>query len=171
MKFATVIYTLFLLLILLPLLGCDSPLQSSNSGRSLGKLSAYAGYTPTKTDIMPLTEFVIDKNTDSYSTIRAYVCLLDSSGSQVKSPAVFRFELYEYVERSARTKGKRLAIWPDIDLTAPVENNRYWRDFLRAYQFNLPFEPQNGRTYILEVTCSSVGGRRLSNNFNIKFTE
>ena len=44
---------------------------------------------------------------------------MDSFGSAIKSPCIFRIELYEYVERSPSPLGKRLEIWPDIDLIDP----------------------------------------------------
>ena len=50
----------------------------------------------------------------------------------------------------------------DFDLSEPAANNRNWRDFLRAYEFNLPFEPPPDRSYILEVTCLTPNGKRLA---------
>ena len=69
-----------------------------------------------------------------------YAALRDSFGSCLKAPGVFRFELYEYVQYSSEPKGKRIIIWPDIDLTDAAENNEYWNDFLRAYEFSLDLE-------------------------------
>ena len=77
-------------------------------------------------------------------------------------------QLYVYVQRSAEPKGKRAIIWPDIDLTSAAKNNEHWRDFLRAYQFNLPCELQKGQDYILEVTCRCPSGRRLSDEFTVR---
>jgi hypothetical protein len=93
------------------------------------------------------------------------VGLLDGFDCQVKSPVVFRFELYKKVERSAEPKGKRITIWEDIDLTEPGKNNEYWRDFLRAYEFILDFEPIGKPSYILQVTCLCPDGKRLSAEF------
>ncbi len=132
--------------------------------------SAHACYVPTKVDIMPLTELVTPGGTRG-SQVRLYVSLLDTFGSQVKAPAVFRFELYEYVQRSAQPKGKRALIWADIDLTDPTVNNGYWRDFLRAYEFSLPFEPTAAQTYILQVTCLCPNGSRLSAEFALKYAK
>ena len=97
---------------------------------SINMLSHYMSYVPVKIDIMPLTEFV--SSGDTQSKMNIYVSLIDPFGSPIKSPGMFRFELYEYMQRSAEPKGKRFKIWPDIDLTDPVSNNDYWRDFLRA---------------------------------------
>ena len=130
------------------------------------ELSAYARYTPVKTNILPLTEFVAPPEDVEGVKIKAYVSLSDSFGCQAKSPGVFRFELYEAVPRSAEPKGKRIFIWrPDIDLTDPAENNKHWRDFLRAYEFDLYLESAGEGNYILQVTCLCPTGRRLSAEF------
>ena len=131
------------------------------------RLSVYSHFAPAKINIMPLTEF-ISPGDARQANINLYVSLLDSFGSQIKSPCVFRFELYQKVQRSSEPKGRRVIIWPDIDLTDLVENDEYWRDFLRAYEFNLPFELRLGRTnqsYILQVTSLCPTGRRLSDEF------
>jgi hypothetical protein len=83
----------------------------------------------------------------------------------MKSPGVFRFELYEKVPRSAEPKGKRISKWPDIDLTDAVENNARWRDYLRAYEFTLPLESETGQSHILQATCLCPNGKRLSAEF------
>ena len=131
------------------------------------RLSVYSHFAPAKINIMPLTEF-ISPGDARQANINLYVSLLDSFGSQIKSPCVFRFELYQKVQRSSEPKGRRVIIWPDIDLTEPVANDEYWRDFLRAYEFNLPFEFRLGQTnqsYILQVTSLCPTGRRLSDEF------
>ena len=94
--------------------------------------------------------------------------MLDSFGSQIKSPCIFRFELYLRIQRSSEPKGQRVMLWPDVDLNQPQVNNEYWRNFLRAYEFNLPFEPQNGQAYILEVTCMCPNNKRILAEFILK---
>ena len=86
----------------------------------------------------------------------------------MKAPGVLRFELYEYIPRSAQSKGQRLALWPDIDLTAPAENHKYWRDFLRAYEFELDTQAHRDKTYIVEVTCTGPDGKRLSGEYLLR---
>lgn len=142
-----------------------APVFAQRNGESEGSYS-YASYAPAKVDIMPLTELVTASGQGS--RIHLYVSLLDAFGSQIKSPAVFRFELYGHVVRSAEPKGKRAVIWADFDLTSPAVNNEYWRDFLRAYEFNLPFEQANGQTYIVQVTCLCPNGSRLASEFTLK---
>ena len=154
--------------------GCEQPPSHpeplAKTDSDFNKLSFYARYAPVKIDIMPLTEFISVDDTRQ-AKIKIYVSLLDTFGSQIKSPGVFRFELYEYVQRSAEPKGKRIIIWPDIDLNEPADNNVYWRDFLRAYEFNLPFEQAANQSYILQVTCLCPNGRRLSSEFTLRHSD
>lgn len=117
---------------------------------------------------MPLSEFVSDNEQQNLSKINVYVGLLDRFGSQSKSPGIFRFELYEHLQRSAREKGRRVAIWPDIDLTDAQQNNFYWNDFLRAYRFELDFEPQGEKKYVLQVTCICPNETRLTGQYVLK---
>jgi len=140
----------------------------SEGDNGFNHLSVYASYSPVRISIMPLTEFVCVGNNEEVSGMKVYVSLLDAFGSQMKSPAVFRFELYERVLRAAEPKGRRVVIWPDIDLTEPNKNNEYWRDFLRAYEFDLDFEPGSRQSYILQVTSLCPNGRRLSSEFGLK---
>ncbi len=124
--------------------------------------SVCARYAPAAVDILPLTGFIAAGPSGADSAIEAYVALLDAFGSQIKAPGSFRFELYEYAQRSAEPKGKRVAIWPDVDLTDPVKNNDYWQDFFRAYRFELPCARSQSQSYILQVTCTCSMSQRLS---------
>ena len=178
MKTVSVIAQIVFFVLLLTAVGCEppqvgikkteTPLKSVND---CNEVSFYARYTPEKIDIVPLTEYTGDSDAGEESKIKVYVSLLDSFGYQMKSPGVFRFELYERVPRSAEPKGRRIAIWPDNDLTDIVENNRYWRDFLRAYEFDLPFESEASQNYILEATCICPNGKRLSAEFTLTQTK
>ena len=154
--------------------GCEQmqglPEFTTETDNDFKRLSVYSHFAPEKISIMPLTEFINPGGTRQ-ANMNLYVSLLDSFGSQIKSPCVFRFELYQRVQRSAEPKGKRVIMWPDIDLTDPVENDEYWRDFLRAYEFNLPFESAANQSYILQVTCLCPTGRRLSDEFALKLTK
>jgi hypothetical protein len=165
MKTIAVIAQMFLLL--LGGAGCG-PADTELSPKADSGLNQLSEYGPVKVDIMPLTEFAGDG--EKPSKIKIYVSLLDAFDCQIKTPAVFRFELYDRVSRSAEPKGKRILIWPDIDLTDAVKNNGYWRDFLRTYEFDLPFEPESGRSYILQITSLCSSGRRLSAEFVLQHT-
>jgi len=164
-----------LLLVLFSInVGCEQPAgpdeTTAKKNIIIDKISSYTRYAPSKIDIMPLTDFIGAGDTQN-SRINIYVSLLDSFGSQIKSPGMFRFELYEYVQRSAESKGKRAIIWPDVDLTDPVKNNDSWRDFLRAYMFTLPCEKSISQDYILQVTCLCPNGKRLSSEFTLRNTK
>jgi hypothetical protein len=154
--------------------GCERMLAPfdvpAKADSDIDRLSVYDSYAPAKIDILPLTELVGAADIDG-ARINLYVSLLDTFGSQMKSPGIFRFELYEHVQRSAEPKGKRVTIWPDVDLTDPVTNNEYWRDFLRAYEFDLPFEQAGSQTYILQVTCLETSSKRLSSEFTVRLDE
>ena len=163
-----------LLAMLLVEAGCEQPPIRSelpaDADNSFNRVSTYTRYASEKINILPLTEFV-DVGDAQQAKINLYVSLLDSFGCQIKSPGVFRFELYERVLRSSEPKGKRVVIWQDIDLTDLVKNNDHWRDFLRAYEFNLPFEPGGNQSYILQATCLCPSGKRLSAEFALKRTK
>ncbi len=160
-----------LLTMLLANAGCELfPGLTAKTNNDVKELSVYSRFAPAKINIMPLTEF-ISIGDRQQPNINLYVSLLDSFGSQIKSPAVFRFELYQRVLRSAEPKGRRVVIWPDIDLTDPDANNEYWRDFLRAYEFDLPIEPDASQSYILQVTSLCPNGRRISAEFALKLTK
>lgn len=169
-----IITRLLLLTLLLINIGCEQPKPpveiTEKTDSSDDDLALYTRFVPEKIDIMPLTE-IIDAGDTQQSKIRIYVSLIDAFGSQVKSPGVFRFELYEYLQRSAEPKGKRAVIWPDADLTDPVTNNESWRDFLRAYEFSFPCEQTNSHDYILQVTCLCPNGKRLSSEFTLRNTK
>jgi len=176
MKAVAVILQIFFFVLLLVVTGCE-PMPptvperpSAVDDNAPEKPSIYTRYVPEKVEIISLTEFVAVGRGEKASKIKVYVSLLDSFDSQIKTPGVFRFELYEYVPRSLEPKGKRIAIWPDINLTDPVENNNCWRDHFRAYEFSLDFVPEKEHTYILEVTCFCPNYRRLSDDFALRYT-
>jgi hypothetical protein len=125
-------------------------------------------FAPVRIGILPLTELSGPSEASQGGKLSTFVTLLDAFGSPMKAPGVLRFELYEYIPRSAQSKGPRLTLWPDIDLTAPAQNNKYWRDFLRAYEFELDTQASPDKTYILEVTCIRPDGKRLSSEYVLK---
>ncbi|MBN2180358.1 MAG: hypothetical protein JW715_00480 [Sedimentisphaerales bacterium] len=169
-KTITMITQFFFAVIILCNTGCrqqsQPPVISDRPDNESEKYSVFAEYSPKEVDIIPLTGFVNSGDVQQ-SQINLFVSLLDSFGSEIKSPCVFRFELYEKVQRSAEPKGRRINIWPDIDLTESNINNKYWRNYLRAYEFNLPFAPAGSQTYILEVTVLCPTGKRLTSDFTL----
>jgi hypothetical protein len=178
MKRTDITVHIFFIVLLSIAAGCESPkngnkkIEQSNKVTSdCNEVFAYASYTPSKINIMPLTEYTSAGDINEEPQIKAYVSMLDSFGYQIRSPGKFRFELYEKAQRSAEPKGKRISIWPDIDLTDIVENNHYWRDFLRAYEFNLPVNLEGNQSYILQVTCICPNGKRLSTEHALSQTK
>ena len=160
--------TLFVgIIVFLCMLGCEP--DGSDSAKSLSDDSnVIRCYEPVKIRIVGLTEIILDEY--GASRLNVYVDLADSFGSRVKAPGVFRFELYDYVQRTSQHAGKRLFISTDIDLIDPTENNNYWKDHLRAYQFDLPlgFDPRAGQSFLLQVTFNTSTSRRLSSNLQLK---
>jgi len=151
--------------------GCSGPPSESgqlNLPFMQSEAALYARYGPARIDILPITTINPATSSAGDYSINVYVCLLDSFDSQIKYPATFRFELFQQVQRSNEPKGKRILIWPDINLTEPVMNNKCWQDFLRAYLFSLPLEKPAFETTILQVTCISPSGKRLTADFPIR---
>lgn len=127
-----------------------------------------SGFGPVKISILPLSEIAGPPGVGQDARLSVYVALLDAFGCPIKAPCVLRFEVYEHVPRSAQIKGQRLMIWPDIDLTHPADNNKSWRDFLRAYEVQLDLRAERDRTYILQTTCLGPDGKRLSGEYPLR---
>ncbi len=185
MKAITVVLQMLFFFCVLAQTGCEQlqlntePQSKADKVHNVSESYLNIAYNPVKVEVTPLTEFVGASGAEGTSEgsratgsrINVYVSLLDSFGCQMKSPGVFRFEIYEHVQRSAEPKGRRIDIWPDTDLIDAIENNKYWRDFLRAYQFNLPLESTNNQSYILQVTFLCPTGKRLTGEFALKRTK
>jgi hypothetical protein len=125
-------------------------------------------FGPARIDVLPITSIETTSAADRDTTIDAYIGLIDAFDSQIKSPAIFRFELFQRLQRSSDPKGKRLIVWPDIDLTDPALNNNLWQDFLRAYHFSLPLQKTSADNCILHVTVICPSGKRLISDFIVR---
>ena len=162
----------FLIYILVSLsvcsVGCESetvrPVTSSIAG-------SYSGYSASQVSIIGLTEIIWRGDEMIPAVLTVYLDLLDSSGSRIKSPGVFRMELFTYVPRSSLPMGRRITAWDDVNLYQYADNNQYWQDHLRAYKFDLQlnFFPQKGQTYILQATCTTPSGRHLIDTSRITY--
>jgi hypothetical protein len=149
--------------------GCSTTPPGADRSPSLFRDSTpCANFGPARIDILPITSIVPASASDSDAVINAYICLVDAFDTQIKSPVVFRFELFQYLKRSADPKGKRLIVWPDIDLTDPALNNNAWQDFLRAYLFTLPLQKSSADNCILHVTVICPSGKRLTADFIVR---
>ena len=159
-------------IVLFSISGCRNPNpgQDKIPNYDPNTISIYTQFAPVKIDILPLTEFFINKDNNK-GEINLFVSMLDAFGAQIKSPAVFRFELYSRMQRSSELKGGRVMLWPEINLNDPKNNNDYWKDYFRSYEFNLPFESKAGQSYILEVTCLCPNNTRLISEFPLKALE
>jgi hypothetical protein len=169
----TITLSIKLLFVLAPAFyaGCSTqPLGADSSPALFRDTTPCSRFGPARIDILPITSITPApaSASDSDSTITTYVCLLDAFDSQIKSPVVFRFELFQHLQRSADPKGKRLIVWPDIDLTDPAINNNLWQDFLRAYLFSLPLQKSSAENCILSVTCICPSGKRLNADFIVR---
>ncbi len=124
-------------------------------------------FAPNQVNIIPLTRFVKSKKPAELDYIRVYAELLDDYQSQIKSPGTFRFELYNRALRSVDPMGTRIEIWKDIALTDLKQNDRYWREFLRTYEFRLNLQHVLQGHFILQVTFSTLEGKRLTSHKTI----
>ncbi len=157
--------------------GCEIPDNPADSNISPARrrqytIGAACVFTPERIRIIGLTEIVPGAGLGGEAVLSVYVDIFDAYDSHIKAPVTFRFELYEFVPRSSESRGNRLMIWPDIDLTNPGVTNGYWHDYLRTYNFDLPmnFRPAPEATFTLEATCTTQEGKRLSNKRQIKYT-
>jgi hypothetical protein len=150
--------------------GCE---PDSSAGRVSSNRAddALGAYVPSEVRIVGLTEIAPVSAGPWQGKLKIYVDLIDTFGCRVKSPGLFRFELYEFVPRSSEPKGKRIFFPPDTDLTDATENNKHWRDFLRAYQFEPPlnFSPRPDESFVLEVTFTTPQGSRLKDTFQLRY--
>jgi hypothetical protein len=155
------------------LAGCQSPTAptASPSAEPVAPAELCWGYQATDIRIVGLSGFSEERYGQIGSQMEVVVEMLDSFGMRIKSPGVFRIELYEYLPRSNDPKGKRVFAWPDADLTRPSDNNTVWRDFLRAYRFDLSMDlrPVIPSSYILEVTCLTPTGKRFTAQSRISY--
>ena len=153
--------------------GCDPADMdpaSARVGAGNTRISVAAGFEIERIHIIGLTRIISDEMDPELKNISACVDVLDIFDSRIKASCKFRFELFDYLPRSSQNLGSRLMIWPDFDLISAQANNSAWTDHLRAYQFELPldFEPAAGKTYMLQATCMTADGKRLTNTFKLE---
>lgn len=149
----------------LALIGCqapESPGQPAVDGD--GRVAIQ------RVQISPLTEFIADPENPDAHQLKVLLEVFDMSGLPVSTAGTVRFELYEFRPLSSDPRGRRLSIWPALDLSNAADAEKYWSQLLRGYEFYLPidFLPRGGRKYVLEVTCFD-GQIRRSDLFKLQF--
>jgi hypothetical protein len=159
------LYAALLMACLLCAAGCGPSPSAGTKTQPAAAPQPSAGFAPARVLITPWTE--IRGQGEVKRQIRAFVRLVDAFSCDIKAPGVLRFELYEKLPRSAELRGRRLMIWPDFDLTTAEQNNAFWKDFVRAYEFALDFEPPDAGTYVLEATFIPPQGRRLTAQYQL----
>jgi hypothetical protein len=145
--------------------GCEEQqVQNRQSGSPADEMQGTCLFVPAKIKFNQLTE--ITQN----SQITAYIDMFDQFGSRIKAAGIWKFELYEYVLRSAEPKGARLYFWPDINLADAKVNFSYWQDYLRCYKFelNLDTDLAGDKTYILQAVCFTADGKRITDSIELK---
>ena len=156
--------------------GCEIPDNPADPDATPARwrqdtIGAACVFTPERIRIIGLTEIIPGAGPGDETVLSVYVDVFDAYDSHIKAPVRFRFELYEFVPRSSDPRGERLMI-SDIDLTDPDINNSHWRDYLRSYNFDCPmnFRPVPATTYIIEATCTTQEGKRLSDKRQAEYT-
>jgi hypothetical protein len=148
---------------MLPFFGCEQVQQNKPTDAYSGKFQHGCLFTPEKIQFNQLTEAA------PAGAITAYIDVFDQFGSRIKTAGVWRFELFEYVPRSADPMGTRIKLWPDIDLTDAAINNKNWQEFLHCYKFDLDIDTDlAGKVYILQAVCFTADNRRLSDSTTLK---
>jgi len=169
MKTIPFLIKLFFVLAIAFYAGCSTQPPGADSSPAQFHDSALCShFSPARIDVLPITSITSASASDRDATIDAYVCLIDAFDSQIKAPVIFRFELFQRQQRSAEPKGKRLIVWPDIDLTDPAVNSNLWQDFLRAYLFSLPLQKTSAENCILHVTVICPSGKRLTADYIVR---
>lgn len=163
MKYVISICVLFFMMIVF---GCEEQVQTYNSGLSAdgNDIRKDCIFVADKIRFNQLIEYV------GNGQINVYVDVLDQFGTRIKASGIWRFELFQYAQRTAESKGARVYLWQDIDLTDAGVNFSAWQDYLRCYKIELVFEAntESGQTYILQAVCTTAEGKRITDSFELK---
>ena len=98
-------------------------------------------FAPVKIGILPLTELSGPSGAGPGAKLGVFVTMLDAFGCQMKAPGRPAVRTLRVCPAFRPIEGKAMALWPQIDLTGPAENNRYWRDFLRPTSSSWTLRP------------------------------
>jgi hypothetical protein len=153
-------------LFVLPIIsGCET-YNSGSSGVSVDGNGVHNSciFVADRIKFNQLTEYVGD------GQINVYIDVLDQFGSRIKASGTWRFEIFQYEQRTPEFKGVRVYLWQDIDLTDAGVNFSAWQDYLRCYKIELAsgvtFE--SGKIYILQAICTTAEGKRITDSVELK---
>ena len=159
------VIAIFFLFVLPIISGCET-YNSGNSGISVDGNSVRNDciFVADKIRFNQLTEYVNNGQID------VYVDVLDQFGTRIKASGIWRFELFQQEQRTPESKGGRVYLWRDIDLTDANVNFSAWQDYLRCYKIELVFDADitSGKTYILQAVCTTAEGKRITDSVELK---
>lgn len=165
MKFMKKIIYMCVLFVVPIISGCET-YKSDNSGvlADANGICNSSIFVADKIKFNQLTEYVGNEQ------INVYVDVLDQFGTRMKASGVWRFELFRYEQRTPESKGSRIYLWQDIDLTDANVNFSAWQDYLRCYKIELVFAAniESGKTYILQAICTTAQGKRITDSVELK---
>ncbi len=161
MKYVLSVCALFFMMVAC---GCQEQARSRQSDFPAVEMQKKCLFVPEKIRFNQLAEF-----TQNWQ-IAAYIDMLDQFGARIKTAGIWRFELYEYVPRSSKSKGTRLYLWPDVNLADAKTNYSFWQDYLRCYKFelNLDIDLAGDKTYVLQAVCFTAEGKHLTDSIELK---
>ena len=153
-------------LFVLPIIcGCET-YNSGNSGALTDGNSVRNDciFVADKIKFNQLTEYV------GNGQINVYIDVFDQFGSRIKASGIWRFELFQQEQRTPESRGSRVYLWQDIDLTDASVNFSAWQDYLRCYKIELvpDGDIETGKTYILQAVCTTAEGKRIIDSVELK---
>jgi hypothetical protein len=158
----------FLGVLVLP--GCGDQ-HSSKANVIKDKQLLLAEYEPKDVVLLGLSE-IQPAIGEQPAKLKLFVEVLDGFGTPLRYPGIIRFELYTRQLRSPISLGKQLAIWPDIDIRESAANNQYFRDYLRAYEFELEAKVAIAPgSYMVLITYTLPDGKRLISEAHLTLTK
>jgi hypothetical protein len=165
MRFMKKVIYICVLFIVPIISGCET-YNSGNSGVLADGNSVRNSciFVADKIRFNQLTEYV------GSGQINVYVDVLDQFGTRIKASGIWRFELFQQEQRTPESKGARVYLWQDIDLTDASVNISAWQDYLRCYKIELVFDAdiESGKTYILQAVCTTAEGKRITDSVELK---
>jgi hypothetical protein len=130
-----------------------------------------AQYGPQELTLLGLSK-IQPATGEQPAKFKFFVAVLDQYNTPLRYPGVIRFELYTRLLKSPISKGRQICVWPEIDIRDSEVNSRYFRDYLRAYEFELEAkQPVAPDTYVVLITYTLPDGRRIVNESHLTLTK